>query len=266
MVEETKRQGGDETVADQTGGAFSIPNQENPADQTNQHNQAIDDSTRLSSPRHGTDPIDLPDLRERSEDQEWRDGVGYQKEGETPSDSPRAEFTTVYDIIDQVQAMLDEAKTPLFSPGMVKVSREELDENLNQLKKMLPVQLERASALMREAEHRLHSAQTQANATISAAQSRSADIVREAGQQAQFLAGQENVVAIAQQKAQAIIDKAQTQADKLVQGANGYASQVMQELQTQLDRVGQDVQVGLGVLQEREQEAARTMNQDKKQE
>ena len=156
--------------------------------------------------------------------------------------------------------MLDEAKAPIFSPGLVKVDRDELTDDLNELKKMLPVQLERASALMREAERRLNTAQTQANATISDAQSRAADIVKEAGEQARFLAGQENVVAIARQNAQTIIDTAQAQADRLVQGANGYAAQVMGELDTQLDKMGQDVRAGLEVLHQREQEAARSMN------
>ncbi len=206
--------------------------------------EPIDDSTRASAPKPAVDMKDLPDLQEdRSE-----------------SGNPRSEFTTVYDIIDRIQAMLDEAKAPIFSPGLVKVDRDELTDDLNELKKMLPVQLERASALMREAERRLNTAQTQANATMSDAQSRAADIVKEAGEQARFLAGQENVVAIARQKAQTIIDTAQAQADRLVQGADGYAAQVMGELDTQLGKMSQDVRAGLEVLQQREQEAARSMN------
>lgn len=206
--------------------------------------EPIDDSTRASAPKPAVDMKDLPDLQEdRSE-----------------SGNPRSEFTTVYDIIDRIQAMLDEAKAPIFSPGLVKVDRDELTDDLNELKKMLPVQLERASALMREAERRLNTAQTQANATISDAQSRAADIVKEAGEQARFLAGQENVVAIARQKAQTIIDTAQAQADRLVQGADGYAAQVMGELDTQLGKMSQDVRAGLEVLHQREQEAARSMN------
>ena len=206
--------------------------------------EPIDDSTRAGGPRRTVDMKDLPDLQEDRSD----------------SRNPRSEFTTVYDIIDKIQAMLDEAKAPIFSPELVKVDRDELTDDLNELKKMLPVQLERASALMREAERRLNTAQTQANATISDAQSRAADIVKEAGEQARFLAGQENVVAIARQKAQTIIDTAQAQADRLVQGADGYAAQVMGELDTQLGKMSQDVRAGLEVLHQREQEAARSMN------
>ena len=42
---------------------------------------------------------------------------------------------------------------------------------------------------MREAERRLENAQTQANAIVASAQSRAADTIREAEEQAQFLPG-----------------------------------------------------------------------------
>lgn len=216
------------------------------------------ESSQIKASRTGA-PIDLaslPDMREdHAQEQPSRAGLD-----ESGGDKSREEFTTVYDIIDRVQSTLDGSKSLILSPGMVKLDREELTDELNDLKKMLPVQLERASALMREAQRRLDAAQTQANATVTAAQSRAADIVKEAGDQAQFLAGQENVVAIAQDKARTIIDQAQAQADKLVQGADGYAAQVMQALDGQLDKFKQDVNAGLGVLKTREQEAARAMN------
>ncbi|AKV56223.1 hypothetical protein AB656_07370 [Bifidobacterium actinocoloniiforme DSM 22766] len=185
----------------------------------------------------------MPDLREN-------------ETASAASPTSRAEFTTVYDIIDKMENLLEEAKSSVFTPSVAKVDREEFLGALADLKKMLPVQLERASALMRESERRLDGAQTQANAIISEAQSRAADVVKEAGKQAEFLAGQENVVAIAQRKAQVILDKAQAQSDKLVQGANQYSSKVMEALASQLERYQQDVQAGVEVLREREREAA----------
>ena len=70
------------------------------------------------------------------------------------NDLSRDEFTTVYDIIDKLESALDEAKPILFFPGSVRVDRDEFTEQLDQLKKMMPVQLERASALMRESKAR----------------------------------------------------------------------------------------------------------------
>ena len=167
---------------------------------------------------------EMPDLRETTDD-------------DPATVKSREEFTTVYDIIDQLEVALGEAKSSIFAPGMVKVDRDEFTDQLSELKKMLPVQLERASALMREAERRLESAQTQSNAIVASAQSRAADMIKDANEQAQFLAGQENVTELARQKARAILDQAQTRADKL----------------------SQDVQAGLNVLEERQRAAGERM-------
>ena len=154
----------------------------------------VDDDT--TSQRPVIAMSDLPDLRTTFDPDEPLTDSG---------NLSRDEFTTVYDIIDKLESALDEAKPILFSPGTVRVDRDEFTEQLDQLKKMMPVQLERASALMRESERRLESAQTQANAIVASAQSRAADTIREANEQAQFLAGQENVTELARQKARAIL-------------------------------------------------------------
>ena len=96
------------------------------------------------APRRRFSMDDLPDLRENHAD----DG------GATPAHE-QAEFTTVYDAIDAMERMLNEAKGSIFSPTAVKIDRYDFLEQLQSLKSMLPVQLERASALMREAERRL---------------------------------------------------------------------------------------------------------------
>lgn len=189
---------------------------------------------------------DLPDLRATFDPNAPLDDS---------SDRSRDEFTTVYDIIDSIEEELDEAKPILFAPSSVRVDRESFTGKLDKLKKMLPVQLERASALMRESERRLESAQTQANAIIASAQSRAADTVREANEQAQFLAGQENVTELARQKARGILDQAQAKADKLTQNADKYCITMMESLQQQVDKIGTGVQAGLNVLYDRQREA-----------
>lgn len=189
---------------------------------------------------------EMPDLRETTDD-------------DPATVKSREEFTTVYDIIDQLEVALGEAKSSIFAPGMVKVDRDEFTDQLSELKKMLPVQLERASALMREAERRLESAQTQSNAIVASAQSRAADMIKDANEQAQFLAGQENVTELARQKARAILDQAQTRADHLTQGADQYCTTVMEGLSQQLGKLSQDVQAGLNVLEERQRAAGERM-------
>ena len=210
---------------------------ERPTDRAAQSGQKAQATARAAEP---VKPLismsDLPDLRNTFNPNAPLDDS---------NDLSRDEFTTVYDIIDKLESALDEAKPILFFPGSVRVDRDEFTEQLDQLKKMMPVQLERASALMRESERRLESAQT-----------RAADTIREANEQAQFLAGQENVTELARQKARAILDQAQARADHLTQGADKYCTTVMETLQQQLGKLGNDVQAGLNVLYDRQREAS----------
>lgn len=196
--------------------------------------------------QHMLFPMDaLPDLREGASADEMN----------SAQNKSRAEFTTVYDIIDSMEISLQEAKGSLFAPGTAKIDRDDFMEQLSTLKDKLPVQLERASSLMRESERRLQNAQSQSNAIISSAQSRAADMIKDAQDQAQFLAGQENVTELARQKARAILDAAQTKSDQLTQGANQYCATVMQSLQQQLGKFNHDVQAGIDVLSQRQQDA-----------
>lgn len=208
----------------------------------------------------------LPDLREREDggaisfenDLSSAHDVEVSEEMRTKS---RAEFTTVYDIIDALEDQLSQAKTVLFQPSLVKVDRNAIFDDLARLKDMLPVQLERASALMREAERRLRTAQTQANSVVASAQSQAAQLIAEAQERAQFLAGQENVTALANKKAREIVATAQAKSDKLTSGADEYCLSMMDSLKQQLDKLEQDVQSGQHVLQERRQVAARKQAQ-----
>lgn len=212
----------------------------------------------------------MPDLREREdggaiafddEEENVFKAADPQTVSEEVRTKSREEFTTVYDIIDTMETALNSAKGVLFAAGMAKVDREEFGDYLSRLKDMLPVQLERASALMREAERRLRTAQAQANSVVSSAQSQAAQMVEEAQERARFLAGQENVVAIAKNQAREIVNNAQAKAEKLTRGADQYSATVMEGLKQQLDKLEQDVQAGQRVLEERRRAAAHVQNQ-----
>ncbi|MDK7189156.1 hypothetical protein QP427_04040 [Bifidobacterium sp. UMB1230] len=212
----------------------------------------------------------MPDLRERedggaiefeNEEENVFKAADPQTVSEEVRTKSREEFTTVYDIIDTMETALNSAKGVLFAAGMAKVDREEFGDYLSRLKDMLPVQLERASALMREAERRLRTAQAQANSVVSSAQSQAAQMVEEAQERARFLAGQENVVAIAKNQAREIVSNAQAKAEKLTRGADQYSATVMEGLKQQLDKLEQDVQAGQRVLEERRRAAAHVQNQ-----
>lgn len=192
-------------------------------------------------------PTDLlPDLREKNE--------------QTPHRS-REEFTTVYDIIDRLEDQLNAAKGSMFSANQIKINREEFMNELSSLKDTLPVQLERASALMREAERRLLGAQQQAATIVSSAQGQAKQIIAEAQEQAQFLVGQENVTQLAREKANSMIETAMQSSAKLTNGADAYCMNMMQSLQEQLEHFDHDISKGIQILQERQAQARAQMPQ-----
>jgi F0F1-type ATP synthase membrane subunit b/b' len=219
------------------------------------------DSPKVVKPLFAS-PAELPDLREHHDNEETGEDAGTENEDHAGAISKsREEFTTVYDLIDQMSTALEEAKSSLFAPGMVRLDRDEFVEQLSQLKAMLPIQLERASSLMREAERRLQNAQSQSQAIISKAQSHAAQIKQDAEQQAQILAGQERVVDLAQQKARVILDDAQSKSTKLVQGANVYCVDVMKALKEQISAYDRDIRNGIEVIDKRQRAAASQLAQ-----
>lgn len=219
------------------------------------------DSAKTEAPAPLIPSADLPDLREHKTPHTAKTGTLDDSGAPQRADISRNEFTTVYDLIDQIEASLENAKTSVLFPGSVRINRAELTDQLDQLKTTLPVQLERASSLMREAERRLENAHAQAAAVVAQAQSNAEQIEKDAGERAEFLAGHERVTELAQQKARDIIGAAQAQAAKLTQGANAYCTNVMSGLQEQLDKYGKDVQNGLEVLSERQKAAAGQLTQ-----
>lgn len=232
--------------------------------QSSESSEEIDDSTVLSDVRQQSSDSDEKIVSDSDAAQETQAGEPpfaqsqdseSDRGGQNPTGS-RAEFTTAFDIIDEMQKNLDEAKSVLFSSQYAKVDREKFSEYLDELKKVLPVQLERASALMRESERRLEAAQEQSESVVRAAQANADQIVAKANEQADFLAGHQNVVALAEEKARSIIDTAQGKADKVTQGANEYSATMLANLDTELDKLSRDVKGGISLLRTREQEAA----------
>lgn len=187
---------------------------------------------------------------------EQEEATEQQSVQDTSHASSHAEFTTAFDIIDALQQMLGEAKPVMFSQAFVKIDHDQFSNELDELKKVLPVQLERASALMRESEHRLQNANDKADSILRNARTQADQIIQKANEQADFLAGHQNVIAIATQKAKNIVDEAQAQADRITAGANEYSSLMLTGLGEELSKLQRDVNGGLTVLQSRQQQAA----------
>lgn len=173
--------------------------------------------------------------------------------------SMRNQFSTAFDLIDSLIDEVNTAPGGLFNHDQARINRTNLVDELTNLKKLLPVQLSHASNLMRQANYRLDDAQTEANSIVSDARAKAAKIISAAEERAEFLAGQENVVAIANDKASAIMNAAQKKADKLTIGADEYCENVMGELSQQLQHISASVNEGVRVIGERKAAAQRDL-------
>jgi cell division septum initiation protein DivIVA len=247
-------------------GAQSAGEPDSPAgpSQPDDVHESPENDDASASPASLFKPTDLPDLQEHvrnTSDPHEGETATAPDEFARATNASRDEFTTVYDLIDQLTESVDQAKTNFLTPGTVRLDREQLLEQLDDLKTMLPVQLERASSLMREAERRLDNAQAEADSIVANAKSQQAQIIADAQAQAQFLASHERVTDLARQKARKITEEAQSNALKLTQGANAYCAQVMKTLSEQLTAYGRDVKNGIDVIDERQKSAAQQLAQ-----
>lgn len=173
--------------------------------------------------------------------------------------SIRQQFGTVFDIIDKMTEEITEAPSKRFSPDTILISRSALLDELDQLERCLPRQLNDASKMMRRADQRLEEAETQARAIQSEAQAKAAATIATAEQRADEIADQQNVVAIANARAQQIVEKAQMDADQLVVGADEYAENVMNELARRLRNVTKQVNEGTAAIKKNKEEARREL-------
>ncbi len=171
------------------------------------------------------------------------------------------EFNNAFDIIDQMEGELEDARQVLFHASEVRVDQQSMLDHLSELRDVLPVQLERASALMREAEQRRQEASERSEKIVRAARDEKDRIIEDAHHRADVLAGQENVVALARQKAQAILKDANARARSLTKGADTYVEDVLTKLSEQLADFTKQTRGGITVLQQREEEAGRRFEQ-----
>ncbi|KWZ73375.1 hypothetical protein QP141_06010 [Alloscardovia omnicolens] len=233
-------------------GASAAPVYED--DDTNSHDIATEayegvpaeNSAYEDEPKHMVDPQTQAAINAYIPDAEDAEALNARTE---------EQFSTAYDIIDQIDGLLSNAPSLFFSKNQVKIDYDEVYGLFQELKDVLPVQLQRASDLMRKAERRLENAQSQAEAIVNNAQAKSASIISDANDQARILAGQENVVSLATQQARSILSSAQEKANALTKGANDYTADSMRALDNQLVELRHSISTGLQVLQERQQVA-----------
>ncbi|MGI6229303.1 MAG: ATPase [Tractidigestivibacter sp.] len=134
-------------------------------------------------------------------------------------------------LIDELEQMVDEAKSPLTGGGQKKiVDAQEVYEILDEIRRLFPQEFQDARRILKEEQETLDRAQQQADSIIADAQ-----------QQAMILAGDQEVVRLAQQQADNIRDQAEQYERDTRYNAEEYADTVLAHLEDNLKSITSSV-------------------------
>ena len=127
-------------------------------------------------------------------------------------------------LVDELEQIVSEAKSPLTGGGQKKiVDAQDIYEILDEIRRVFPQEFTDARRIVKEEQETLDRAQQQASSIIAAAQ-----------QQAMLLAGDQEVVRLAQQQADAIRDQASQYERDTRYNAEEYADTVLAHLEENL--------------------------------
>ena len=127
-------------------------------------------------------------------------------------------------LVDEMEQLLEEAKSPLTGgAGRKIIEVNDFYEILDEMRSVFPDEFQTARRIIKEEQETLDRAQQQANSSIADAQ-----------QQAMILAGDQEVVRLAQQQADAIRDQASQYERDTRYNAEEYADTVLAHLEENL--------------------------------
>lgn len=133
----------------------------------------------------------------------------------------------IQSLLDELEKAIEESKIPFMGSDQTRVvDINEMYEIIDEIRDVVPTEVKEATNIVRERDEMLDQAQRQANSIISDAQ-----------QQAVILAGDQEVVRLAQQQANQIRFEADEYERKTRRNAEDYALQVITSLENNLNNI-----------------------------
>ena len=127
-------------------------------------------------------------------------------------------------LIDKLDDLIHNAKTvPL--TDTVRIEREEIYDILDQMRASIPEEIKQARWIVKERQDMLAEAKREAER-----------LLQEAREKAEEIASQEEVVRLAHEQAQSILDEAEARAGHMRRGSEDYADEIFATLETNLDK------------------------------
>lgn len=137
----------------------------------------------------------------------------------------------IMSLIDELEAIIAESKDPLVGGGQRKiVETAVLYDVIDQMREAYPNELRAARRTLKERDEMLQSAEIEASR-----------IINDAKEQAMIIAGEQEIVRLAQQRANDIMDEAREMERETRFGAEDYADQVFTHLEDNLKKLTDSV-------------------------
>jgi len=143
-----------------------------------------------------------------------------------------ASTSKIEDIIDEIEAYIDDCKPSAFSTSKIVVNKDELESLLQELRTKTPDEIRKYQRMIANREQILADAKAKADEIISQAQIQTNELVSEHQIMQQAYAQANEVILIAQKNAQEKIDRATEDANNIRMGAIAYTDELLANIQT----------------------------------
>ncbi len=143
-----------------------------------------------------------------------------------------ANQSKIEDIIDDIEAYIDDCKPSAFSASKIIVNKDELESLLQELRTKTPDEIRKYQRMLANREQILADARAKADEIISQAQVQTNELVSEHQIMQQAYAQANEVILIAQKNAQEKIDRATEDANNIRMGAIAYTDELLANIQT----------------------------------
>ncbi len=143
-----------------------------------------------------------------------------------------ANTSKIEDIIDEIEAYIDDCKPSAFSTSKIIVNKDELESLLQELRTKTPDEIRKYQRMIANREQILADAKAKADEIISQAQIQTNELVSEHQIMQQAYAQANEVILIAQKNAQEKIDRATEDANNIRMGAIAYTDELLANIQS----------------------------------
>lgn len=145
-----------------------------------------------------------------------------------------ASTSKIEDIIDEMEALIDECKSVPFTKNNISVNRDEIESLISELRSKTPEEIRRYQKMLSQKDSIIADAEAKAQQILSQAQITTNELVSEHQIMTQAYAKANEFMLLTQKKAQEIMDAAAMEANAMKEAAVDYTDQLLSSVQAVL--------------------------------